>query len=62
MNKSILLRNEHFYAKKSDKIKDETHFVIECELYKNDRKELFRSIVQGYPGFADMIVKQSLYF
>ena len=49
----ILPRNERI-CKKCDKIEDETHFLIDCELYKNDTKVMFRSVVQEYPGFAEI--------
>ena len=52
-NRPILPRNERL-CKKCDKIEDENHFLIKCDLYKNDRKEMFRLIIQEYPSFAEI--------
>ena len=49
----ILPRNERL-CKNCNIIEDETHFLIDCKLFDNDRREMFRSIVHEFPRFAEI--------
>ena len=46
----------------SGKVEDEEHFLCECSKYESTRSELFKSIADKYPNFANIDNKSKLTF